>query len=65
MVEDVDDVAVATWCLLDLAGQRQAGHGHDVEREPDQRLGVVEPLEEDATGGHRNLWRRIFIKPNN
>ena len=57
VVEDVDDVAVATRGLFDLAGQGQAGHGHDVKRQPDQRLGVVESLEEDAPGGHRNLRR--------
>ena len=58
VVEDVDDVAVATRGFFDLAGQGEAGHGHDVERQPDQRLGVVEPLEEDAAGGHRNLRKK-------
>ena len=55
MVEDVDNIAVSPRRLLNLAGQCQARHGHDVKGQPNQRLGVVEPLEEHAARSHRNL----------
>ena len=55
MLEHVDDVPDPPRALLDLAGQAQGGHGHDVEGELHERLGVVEALEEDAAGRHRHL----------
>ena len=36
VMENIDDVPVSTRGLLDLAGQGEAGHGDDVERETDE-----------------------------
>ncbi len=55
MLEHVNDVSYPPRALLDLTGQPQAGHGHDVEGQLDEGLGVVEALEEDAAGGHGHL----------
>ena len=55
VVEDVDDVAVPSRRLFDLACQGEAGHGHDVEGQPDQRLCVVKPLEQHTPCGHCDL----------
>ena len=55
MLEYVDDVPDPPGALLDLAGQSDAGHGRDVEGQANQRLGVIEALEQDAAGRHRHL----------
>ena len=62
VLEDVDDVPGPARALLDLAGQPQGRHRHDVEGQPDEGLGVVEPVEEHAAGGHGHLGGEVLVK---
>ena len=61
VMENVENVAVSSRCLLDFARQRQARHRDDVKGKPYQRLCVVEPLEEDARRRHRNLRKLLAV----